>query len=317
MKTKLFLIQIVQLLLTPLLFSDLIIEFSHLKNYYQLSPVEKKVYPIDSFLALKEVDEELIHRVILTSIEKSRLKALKFVGDNYQFNNIEIQLIHSDTFTIADLVNYYYITFSIGEYDSVVLHTALNFGEKPFNRIDMIATSYAVKELLSRLTGKLEVKSDLPLILSPDQYNNILFQIQNEDPLPVMNTVLFTEILKTLDEEKQQLLKDSYLKYQGNPFYYFKAGLSSEQIYAVKAIFNNYNSNFIQRMFYSRNNLYRLKAYLKSYDKDYLRSLLDRQRFNYYQSMDKSEKHQLLKNFITLLKNQNKMEQLTNLQKYI
>lgn len=125
---------------------------------YAVVPINYEAIKIAPFDALMEIDQDQKHKLLLSSLEKSRLTSLLFVGDNYEFNNIEIKLSNKgdyqeDIYQILDKLSGFSVTFSLGEYDNIILHSAINFQDKEFNIIDKIASSLAVKTLLKKMTG--------------------------------------------------------------------------------------------------------------------------------------------------------------------
>ncbi|MBN2547468.1 MAG: hypothetical protein JXB50_16810 [Spirochaetes bacterium] len=136
--------------------ADIIITFLHKGRYYEVSPFERKDINIETFDPLKIIDQSQKYRLILSSLEKSRLASLFFVGDKYEFNDVQLELIDTTVYKITDKLNYLSIKFSTGKYDNIIINSAINFGRKEFNDTDKIATSLTVKYLLKKMTGKLE-----------------------------------------------------------------------------------------------------------------------------------------------------------------
>ncbi len=129
-------------------------------KYYTLEPINNEPITISPFDALIEIDETQKHKVLINSLEKSRLTSLFYVGDKYEFNNIEIMLKYKDIYQIKDKLSGFSVSFSLGYYDNIILHSAINFQDKKFNIIDKIASSLAVKLLLGRMTGTLNIKKN-------------------------------------------------------------------------------------------------------------------------------------------------------------
>ena len=147
--------------------------------YYVLEPIDNKPIEISPFDPLLEIDETFKQKFLLSSLEKSRLTSLFYVGDKYEFNNIEIMLKYDDIYQIMDKSSGFSISFSIGYYDNVILHSAINFNDKEFNIIDKLASSLAVKQLLKQMTGKtLKIKKDI-IENNKIQDSNILNAYEN------------------------------------------------------------------------------------------------------------------------------------------
>ncbi|MCK4796300.1 MAG: hypothetical protein KAT05_02900 [Spirochaetes bacterium] len=127
------------------------------KDYY-IAPIEKKDNPIKAFNALKVIDQSQTHRVLLSSLEKSRLMSLFYVGDKYEFNDVEVMLKYNQKYQIRDKSTGFKVMFGIGKYDSIVLHSAVNFGDKKFDITDKLASTFAIKLLLKKMTGKFKKK---------------------------------------------------------------------------------------------------------------------------------------------------------------
>ena len=141
-----------------LLNSQLKISFIYKNNYYTIKPNKITDISIPLFNALKVIDQSQKHRLLLTTLEKSRLASLFYVGDKYEFNNVEIMLKYNQEYQITDKVNGFKIIFTTGEYDNIILYSAINFGDKKFNIIDKLASTFAVKYLFKKMIGKLEKK---------------------------------------------------------------------------------------------------------------------------------------------------------------
>ena len=104
MKKLLLLIFLFTLFFIPIA-SAYQIYFLYKSLYFYVSPIDTRDIPIDSFNALKEFERAQIHRLLLDSLEKSRLASLFYVGDKYEFNQVEIELIYTDLFKIKDKSN--------------------------------------------------------------------------------------------------------------------------------------------------------------------------------------------------------------------
>ncbi len=156
MKKKITIFILIFILALELMNAEITITFIYKGRYFQVSPVESKDFNIDTFDPLKIIDQSQKYRLILTSLEKSRLASLFYVGDSYDFNDVELQLINTDTYKIKDKLNNLSVKFIIGKFDNIIINSAINFGNKEFNDTDKIASSLTVKYLLKKMTGKLE-----------------------------------------------------------------------------------------------------------------------------------------------------------------
>jgi len=178
-------IVLIFLILLPVLtvFPQFTVYFIYKGSYYiDFKLINNEEIPIEPFNVLKIIDQSQTHRVLLSSLEKSRLSSLFFVGDHYEFNNIALSMIDMDLYKIYDKINNFGITFSIGSYDNIIIHTAVNFGiddkYKEFDILDMIASSFSVKLLLKRITGKME-KEELKIDNRGQEKEEIKEEYQN------------------------------------------------------------------------------------------------------------------------------------------
>lgn len=393
---KLYLLIIIFLNFFTIFSEELIVNFYHHNLYYSYKLYENKIFFLEEpFYSLYFIDEKQINKIILTSLEKSKVISLKFVGDKYEFNNIEISCIQyypeisksisknffediilnnildqtekeivkkyfwfnkkNDTYILKDItdkmqkiklysilnnyktivplnINKYFfnnviiqelqhnkekldfilskysynittnsyllkddinsndikilyqllkpfdylnkkylikdnilnisISFGIGEYDSIVLFSILNFNEKEITFFDKIATSFTVKLLLKKITNKIELEEKIPRSFQKDYFlENILLQIDNTDDKQFIEKMyklnrLETEyILKSdlsLDNEKRILfildeiknkkeLEFEKNKIELNNFISQLDKIKKEDIFEYLKKFTNYN----------------------------------------------------------------------------
>lgn len=178
---------------------------------YSLFTINNEPVKIPPFNALTEIDQDQKHKLLLSSLEKSRLTSLLFVGDSYEFNNIEIKLINKgnnqeDIYQILDKLNGFSVAFSLGGYDNIILHSAINFQDKEFNIIDKIASSLAVKNLLKTMIGT-TVKQDgdikereienAEISASYDEFINQLKHLNKEEIFTQLNNYVNLNIRLT------------------------------------------------------------------------------------------------------------------------
>lgn len=162
---------------------------------YAVVPINYESIKISPFDAIMELDQDQKHKLLLSSLEKSRLTSLLFVGDSYEFNNVEIKLNNKgdnqeNIYQILDKLSGFSVTFSLGDYDNIILHSAINFQDKEFNIIDKIASSLAVKSLLKKMTGTIskEVESiderkikNTEILASYEEFINQLKYLNKEE----------------------------------------------------------------------------------------------------------------------------------------
>lgn len=163
------------------------------KNYnYYVGIVDSEIIPISSFDPMTIIDQSQTHRLLLNSIEKSKLTSLLYVGDKYEFNNIQLELIYTNTYIIYDKKLNMKITFKLGNFDNIIITTALNFGKQQFDITDKIATALSVKLLLKKMTGKLTIDQqketdkiihDSKLQAAYEQFVNELKRLPKKDRL--------------------------------------------------------------------------------------------------------------------------------------
>ncbi|OHD27809.1 MAG: hypothetical protein A2086_16410 [Spirochaetes bacterium GWD1_27_9] len=161
---------------------DIDIEFLHKGKYYSLKPVNNKSFELNNiFYPLIEIDNSQVHRVILTSTEKTKLLSLNFVGDSYEFNNIQIIHKNKDVYSIIDKINNLKVNFGIGDYDCIILYSVIKFTKKELNLFDKIATVIFVKTLLKKIEGEFSLKIDIPELIEQIEFDKkIIAKITNE-----------------------------------------------------------------------------------------------------------------------------------------
>ena len=165
-------------------------EVNYYRNgiYYSVSPTDYKSIILPApFSAMNNIERDQVHKIMLDNIEKARVSSLKFVGDKYEFNGIEIQsvLYRGDSlsyagkqYKITDKNEKYSIIFSIGDYDTIVLHSYMTFKNRQKSPIEDIdnkyATIFTVKNMLAKITGKIDTIADLPVSFSKEVFENDL-----------------------------------------------------------------------------------------------------------------------------------------------
>ncbi len=181
------------LIISSVIFAQISVQMIHKDSYHFLDVYENKSIPIETgFNLLRTVDKTQTHRVILNSIEKSRLNSLLFIGDSFSFNNQIIMKKSPVLYSIKDLLAKVEIDFSLGSYDDIILHSYVNFYNiryntyKDIDEYDKIASGMAVKLLLDKLTGTLSTKPDLPLVLQSAEYEKIKFDLAGDNDFRVM-----------------------------------------------------------------------------------------------------------------------------------
>jgi len=132
---------------------------------------------------------------MLNTIERSRLRGLNFVGDKYEFNEIEIILIAINKYLITDKKYNFSIVFGIGDYESIVINTFLMFDNSKGERLNKIATCMTVKDLLEKMSGKLTPNFIIPDLLKFEDFTKIFDSLTKEDKN------IFTKLYQ-IDENK-------------------------------------------------------------------------------------------------------------------
>ncbi len=161
MKKILFVILLFSLNFTYI-FCEFSIEILYQNRYRILRLKDTKEIELETpYNALKDIDASQTHRVMLTSLEKSRLYDLQYVGNKSVFNNVETSLIDTELYRITDLTNNFKIDFSIGQYDSIAIHHFFKFENSISTTLDKIATVMTVKTLIKQSNTNL-ISLDIP-----------------------------------------------------------------------------------------------------------------------------------------------------------
>lgn len=151
---KRYILFIIFLNVSVLIKSNIYINFLHQGQYYTVKPISNKIIDIEQFDPLKIVDQSQKHRFLITSLEKSRLASLFYLGDNYQFNSVRLELIAVGFYKIEDLENKISIKFRIGKFDNIVISSIIKFSDNEI--INKIASALTVKILLKKMNGIIE-----------------------------------------------------------------------------------------------------------------------------------------------------------------
>ncbi len=164
-----------------LIFTSNIISFAYKGKYYTLRSSEaKEVELLAPFNPFREVDRSQTHRMLLSSLEKSNLTALSYIGEQYEFNQIRLTNLLNNIYRIEDLTTGFTVKFGIGLYDSILLYSFINFENNTTVIINKLATLFLVKQLLIKMTGKVEVNKKETKVMSEDfqlrlnEYNRFL-----------------------------------------------------------------------------------------------------------------------------------------------
>lgn len=181
-------------------FPQIKINFYRYNRYYNAYLIEKKEIVLEKpFFSIYNIENDQRMKTMLSAREKSKILSLKYVGDNYKFNDIELSSIqfnsdnnleyNENKYYIYDQKNKFGIIFGIGDYDSIVLYSYLNFSEdekKPvkdrFKEYDMLVSTFAVKILLNKISGEINNIVNIPR--SFDTYyfeNEILPYIEKDE----------------------------------------------------------------------------------------------------------------------------------------
>lgn len=192
------------------LHSYLKVEILYNNTYYKLKSIDKRSIRIQQLKTYRFIGKEQMHRIILNTTEKSRLESLLFTGDNYTFNEINLKKIDSYTYKITNTITEISFEFSIGSYDSIIIHTALNFDNKnntesQFNLLDKLASAVAVKDLLDKMKGDIEPRSDIPRFIEHEKFKLLLIEIDNE------SDKTFLESMYTLNSTKSHYYLSPYI----------------------------------------------------------------------------------------------------------
>jgi hypothetical protein len=144
------------------------IYFIHKDQFYIVSSRNEESRRLQApFLPLHEVGQAQIHRLILNSLEKSRINSLMFVGDSIEFNGVTLTMLYDSRLNVHQYLVYdrdtgIELLFGIGEFDALFIYSAVNFGKEQFDMSDKMASSFAVKLLLKKMTGIIRRKSAEP-----------------------------------------------------------------------------------------------------------------------------------------------------------
>ena len=121
-------------------FPQLKINFYWRNRYYSAYLIETKEIILDNpFVSIHNIENDQRMKTMLSVREKSKILSLKYVGDSYKFNDVELSSVqfknntdleyYENKYYIYDQKNKFGIIFGIGDYDSIVLYSYLNFSE--------------------------------------------------------------------------------------------------------------------------------------------------------------------------------------------
>lgn len=139
------------------------INFIYNGRYYSnIKVIDTKMETLDKpFYPMREVDQSQVHRLMLNSLEQSRLSTLQYVGDSMIFNNVIIKLLYNGKYKkyyIFDRDSGIKILFGLDGFNSIYLFSVNNFGDLEISKFDYFASAFSVKLLLKKFTGKIYKK---------------------------------------------------------------------------------------------------------------------------------------------------------------
>lgn len=225
-------------------YSQLKLNFYRYNRYYNAYLIEnKEIFLEKPFLSIYNIENDQRIKTMLSAREKSKILSLKYIGDNYKFNDIELSSIQfasssnleydENKYYIYDQKNKFGIIFGIGDYDSIVLYSYLNFSEeekKPvkdrFEEFDLLASTFAVKILLNKISGEFNNIINIPRNFETDYFENEILPFIEKDENKVKLLALYEKKAKKYvlkydlseNEEKEvfEILSDSlYIKKRG------------------------------------------------------------------------------------------------------
>ncbi|HOF00547.1 MAG TPA: hypothetical protein PK385_01125 [Spirochaetota bacterium] len=181
-------------------FPQLKINFYWRNRYYSAYLIETKEIILDNpFVSIHNIENDQRMKTMLSVREKSKILSLKYVGDSYKFNDVELSSVqfknntdleyYENKYYIYDQKNKFGIIFGIGDYDSIVLYSYLNFSENEkksvkdrFKEYDLLASTFAVKILLKKISGEINNIINIPRKFEADYFENeILPYIEREE----------------------------------------------------------------------------------------------------------------------------------------
>jgi hypothetical protein len=182
------------------IFSQVNVSFYYQNYEYKFDLTDKNDILLDKpYNALNDIDSAQYFRITVTTIEESRLKNLSYAGNSAVFNGIEIKKIDNGIYSIRDISNDYKINFGIGEIQSIVIYSCLDFGKKGIDIYDRIATVISVKNLLKRFSVNPEKGIKVPEIMEKNKFENeIIYKIKSADDMLLMSKMY------SLDEKSGQ-----------------------------------------------------------------------------------------------------------------
>ena len=188
------------------IYAEFSLEVLYQNKFYTLTLKDTKNIELDKpYNALKDIDASQTHRVMFTSLEKSRLYDLQYVGNKNRFNNIETSLIDTELYRITDIINNFYVDFSLGEYDSIAIHNFFKFNNSVSARLDRIATVMTVKTLIK------QSNSNLIVLDIPKKIEKGIFEINILANLTDNEKKFINKIYKLSDDKSSYVLRTTFI----------------------------------------------------------------------------------------------------------
>lgn len=173
-------------------YAEFSMQLIYQERYYNLTICETASLAVNKYVVVSAIDRTQIHRIMLSSVEKSRLLSLLYVGDSYSFNQVKLTKISTDLYRIEDLENKFGISFSYGEYDDIILYSYINFCSADHrlytevDDMDKIASGVSVKILLSKIHGSYAPKTDLPLTITAQEMDYLKTYSDDETEMVII-----------------------------------------------------------------------------------------------------------------------------------
>jgi len=209
---------------------ELVVNFYHQNIYYSYKLYENKIFFLEEpFYSLYLIDEKQTHKVILNPLEKSKALSLGFVGDKYEFNDIEISCIQYYPELPASISEYFFTNIILQNITDEVKKEIV----KNFFFYDNKNKTYILKNIDK------EEKIKLYSIL--DHYTTIV-------PLKINKYTLTNLVLKELYEDDKNFILSKYYYNENKNVYVLKDDINYidvKRIYELLKPFDYINKKYL------------------------------------------------------------------------
>ena len=180
---------LILLLITINLYPSISVRYYFNNSIFELELADKNAVKLDKpYDALEDMNSVQYYRIVFSAAEKAALINLSYTGNSTAFNGIEIGKIDKEVYFIKDKNNDITVDIGIGNLESIVIYTCLDFGKKGIDIYDRLATVILVKKMIRQYGGIPGKGYSVPDTFEKNKFEQeIIMQLTQPDELLFMS----------------------------------------------------------------------------------------------------------------------------------